>query len=169
MEDFNKNDEQNDGFNGFEFRHERSTILSVFCILSFINAAFQALMNFVTLLTKDSFLAKIENEEAPFDKMAEQMGNKYDEFVDMMTATLSISWIYYLLMTLCFVASFIGVAKMWKMRKSGFHFYAIAQILILIIPSFFNKYVSIGGVVSSAIFTGLFIWFYYVQSKRMTD
>lgn len=160
---------QNDGFNGFEFRHERPTVLSVFCILSFINAALHALMNFVTLLTKDSFLAKIENEEAPFDNIAEQMGDKYDEFVDMIAATLSISWIYYLLMTLCFVASFIGVAKMWKMRKSGFHFYAIAQILILIIPSFFNEIGSIGGVVSSAIFTGLFIWFYYIQSKRMID
>jgi hypothetical protein len=33
--------------------------------------------------------------------------------------------------------SLFGAIKMWNLQKSGFHFYAIAQIILLIIPMIF--------------------------------
>lgn len=38
-----------------------------------------------------------------------------------------------------FGASLIGVWQMWKLRKSGFHFYTMAQVLISLQPWLFLK------------------------------
>jgi hypothetical protein len=54
---------------------------------------------------------------------------------------------------------------MWKLRRSGFHFYAIAQLLMLVLPLLFmgKGFLGLGDVM----FTALFLLIYYLQLKSL--
>ena len=52
-----------------------------------------------------------------------------------------------------------------KLRRSGFHFYAIAQLLMLVLPLLFmgKGFLGLGDVM----FTALFLLIYYLQLKSL--
>jgi hypothetical protein len=55
---------------------------------------------------------------------------------------------------------------MWKMRKTGFHVYTLAQLLVLLITALLGKaYISMGDVMM----TLLFVAFYAVNFFKKTD
>jgi hypothetical protein len=76
-------------------------------------------------------------------------------------------WQFYLLAFLC-ASSIFGAIYLLKMKKIGFHIYAIAQIAQLIIGQFL-----IGGVAKPGVFglvmTLLFIGLYSIYYKKYTD
>ena len=61
--------------------------------------------------------------------------------------------------------SVVGCVLMWNIRRSGFHFYAIAQLLMLVLPLLFlgTGYLGLGDVM----FTALFLLVYYLQLKGL--
>lgn len=61
--------------------------------------------------------------------------------------------------------SVVGCVLMWNLRRSGYHFYAIAQLLMLVLPLLFlgTGYLGLGDVM----FTALFLLLYYMQLKRL--
>lgn len=61
--------------------------------------------------------------------------------------------------------SVVGCVLMWNIRRSGFHFYAIAQLLMLVLPMLFlgTGYLGLGDVM----FTALFLLVYYLQLKGL--
>ena len=65
------------------------------------------------------------------------------------------------LLALC---SVMGCVLMWKLRRTGFHLYAIAQLLMLVLPLLFmgKGYMGIGDLM----FTALFLFIYYRQLKK---
>lgn len=63
------------------------------------------------------------------------------------------------------LASVTGCVLMWNLRRSGFHLYTIAQLLMLVLPLLFmgKGYLGLGDLM----FTALFVFIYYRQLKQL--
>lgn len=149
---------------------KRPEMLTVICVLSFINAVYNGISNFVSFAFYDSFqkvFAQMRNGEGMFADMAEQLGDNWEMFAQASSLAFSIGRGYYFLETLLYVASFIGVLMMWRLQKKGFHVYTIAQCLMIIMTSIFvtNK---IGGFPFGPIFwTAAFVFMYASHYKNV--
>ena len=145
-------------------------MLTVICVLSFINAVYNGISNFISFAFYDSFqkvFAQMRNGEGMFADMAEQLGDNWEMFAQASSLAFSVGRGYYFLETLLYVASFIGVLMMWRLQKKGFHVYTIAQCLMIIMTSIFvtNK---IGGFPFGPIFwTAAFVFMYASHYKNV--
>lgn len=148
----------------------RPEMLTVLCVLSFINAVWNALSNFVSFAfygTFQSVLKQMKDGEGMFAEMAEQMGDSWTTMVEASELAFSVGRGYYFLEMILFVTSFVGVMMMWKLQKRGFHVYTIAQILMLIVASVFVTS-KVGGFPFGPIFwTALFVFLYYSHYKKV--
>ena len=161
MQDYN----QDTQFTDFENpKPQRPIALTVFCILSFINAVYQFIVGISTFLTFD-MLKEMLNSEDILDMM-EKLGIDMETNAGAMEAIFSVNRIYYLLTALLYIGSFIGVLYMWKLQKRGFHFYAIAQILILTVTALFVTRVTGAPIWADVIYTAIFIFLYFSYYKR---
>ena len=149
---------------------KRPEMLTVICVLSFINAVYNGISNFVSFAFYDSFqkvFAQMRNGEGMFADMADQLGDNWEMFAQASSLAFSVGRGYYFLETLLYVASFIGVLMMWRLQKKGFHVYTIAQCLMIIMTSIFvtNK---IGGFPFGPIFwTAAFVFMYASHYKNV--
>ena len=95
--------------------------------------------------------------ETMSEKMLEINGNEniFEEAVNLIINTPRI---YYLLLVLVAVLAIVGAVYMLKLKKLGFHFYIVSQILVLALPMIFIsvKSFSFGGFVISALFVYLY-------------
>jgi hypothetical protein len=73
-------------------------------------------------------------------------------------------WGYYLLTLLFNLGSLTGAILMWKLIKNGFHFYALSNLAMLFLPTFF-----LGIAISwfAIFFTVGFIGMYALHLKCM--
>lgn len=149
---------------------KRPEMLTVICVLSFINAVYNGISNFVSFAFYDSFqkvFAQMRNGEGMFADMAEQLGDNWEMFAQASSLAFSVGRGYYFLETLLYVASFIGVLMMWRLQKKGFHVYTIAQCLMIIATSFFVTS-KIGGFPFGPIFwTAAFVFMYASHYKNV--
>ena len=149
----------------------RPEMLTVLCILSFINAVYNGIVNFISFAFYDSFVALLEqmrNGEGMFEEMAEQVGDNWETMTDAASLAFSVGKAYYFIEMVLFIASFIGVFMMWRMQKKGFHVYAISQILMLITTSIFViSKVGGGFPLGSVLMTLLFILMYLSHYKKV--
>lgn len=157
-----------EGFENPETQRQRPGILSFVCVLSFINAVYNIIVNLIYYLGYHGFIRILNDDEGPLAKMADMYGDQWEKATESARAMFtSIDRVYYLFMALAYIGSFIGVRYMWKLMKKGLHFYAVSQILILIFSTIF-MYNTIGG---SPIFdlltTALFILMYLPHYKRI--
>ena len=161
MEEFTDNQQ----FNEFaDPKPQRPFALSLFCVLSFINAVYQFLVGIFTFLFFDMF-KNIFNDESYIELM-EKYGAASEESQNAMEAIFSVNRSYFLLTALLYVVSFIGVRYMWKRLKKGFHIYAIAQILILIVYVLMFCPVTFTSPWGDVITTALFISIYYTYYRK---
>lgn len=144
---------------------QRPFALSFFCVLSFINAAFQVLSGMVVFLMFDVFKNIFGSEE--YIEMMENAGIDIEAAGNPFDAAFSVRRIYYFLSALLYVFSFIGALDMWKLQKKGFHIYTIAQILILIITAIFVVNVTGASIWGDVIYTAIFVIFYYLHYKKV--
>lgn len=132
---------------------KRPKFLTVLCILTFIFTGLGCLSSIITPLM--SGLVKEYIITAP----------NYDEA--LMAESLKVidaGWGYYMLNLALTLGSMTGAILMWKMRKNGFHFYAISNLAILFVPTLFLG-IAISWV---AIFMSVaFIGMYAVHIKFM--
>ena len=149
---------------------KRPEMLTVICVLSFINAVYNGISNFISFAFYDSFqkvFAQMRNGEGMFADMAEQLGDNWEMFAQASSLAFSVGRGYNFLETILYVASFIGVLMMWRLQKKGFHVYTIAQCLMIIMTSIFvtNK---IGGFPFGPIFwTAAFVFMYASYYKNV--
>ena len=111
-------------------------------------------------------------ENGELDKMMEPFSAMGEEFTKAMNDSMhiftQINPNYYLVLLVLFIASLIGVLKMFKGDKRGFHIYSIAQICMLIDHSVFvYPLQKPSPFTSDLIITILFILLYYLYFKRM--
>ena len=147
--------------------------MTILLVLSFINAVSQILSGFGMCITAPGMsllLASGELEEsmAPFLTLMQMDEAAMNDFWKILEFRLSINPIYYLFIALLYIGSLVGVIKMFKLQRLGFHIYSIAQMLILIVSvifvytkqgqnSFFNDF----------LMTIMFILIYHLYLKRI--
>lgn len=155
-------DQDNQNFENPE--PQRPTGLTIACVLSFINAVLQFLSNLLWLTAYNAMRELSQTEE--YDEMLENFSQDIEMLNSTIQNQLAVSRISYLLMALLYAASFYGVLQMWKLQKQGFHIYAIAQLLILIVTAVFVTSVTGEPIVGTAVLTALWIGIYFIFYKK---
>ena len=159
----------------YNIEHEeepkRPEMLTVLCVLSFINAVWNGLSNLISFVFYDmyqSLSAQMVAGEGIYEDIAEQMGDYWEVLANTLSMTALIGRGYYFIEMVLYIASFVGVLMMWKLQKRGFHVYTIAQILMLITTSVFVTSKIGGGFPFGPIFwTALFVFMYYSHYKNV--
>lgn len=134
---------------------ERPTLLKVLCILSWIGSGIQILTStiysmYVDQTVKQEIIALLPNDD---------MKAMYQKVFDLMDNTS----IWYLLLYL----GNIGVVYlMWNFKKNGFYGYILIQILILFVPFLVTPF-QISQLVTSSLFTMIFIFLYGINVKHL--
>lgn len=87
-----------------------------------------------------------------------------EEFYTMMEQLFEVPKGYYLVCSLLFALELAGTILMWNLRRSGFHSYTIARLLLLLLPRLFlgRGAVALGNVM----FALLFILVYYLLLRK---
>jgi hypothetical protein len=151
-------------------QQKRPTGMTILLVLSFLNACWNILSSLVSYFFIPKLSTMLENgkfEEmmAPFSRMNEEMTKM---MTDGATTLSQINPNYYLILLALFVASMVGVIKMFKGDKKGLHIYAIAQICMLIAHSVFvYPLQNPSPFVSDLLLTVIFILLYYMYFKRL--
>ncbi|MBO7616968.1 MAG: hypothetical protein J6T22_07155 [Bacteroidales bacterium] len=149
---------------------QRPTGMTILLVLSFINACWNILRSIVMYFTTPRITEMLDNGQ--FEEMMQPFSAMGEEFTkamtDNMTTLSQINTNYYLILLVLFIASLVGVLRMFKGDKRGFHIYAIAQILMLINASVFvYPLQKPSPFVSDLLFTIIFILLYFLYFKRM--
>lgn len=150
---------------------KRPTGMTILLVLSFLNACLSIFSNIIMFFATPMLSTMLENGQfedamAPFEStMSEDM---QQSMMDSMTMLANIKPVYYAMMLVLFIGSLIGVIRMFKGNKTGLHFYAIAQILMLIASSIY-KYplLSQSPFLTDMLLTAMFIFVYYSYFKRL--
>ncbi len=149
--------------------------MTVLLILSLVNAClqiFSALSMYLTVPMMSQMLANGELAEAmgPYISMMRMSDEEIKAFWEVIETRLSISPTYYLLTALLYVGSLVGVIKMFKLQRKGFHIYSISQILLLIVAVYYI-YSAPGnnGFFSEFLTTVIFILIYHLYLKRIEN
>lgn len=132
---------------------KRPTFLTVLCILSFISGGLGSLSALITPIFSDIMIEFLKNSP------------NYDETLMEETIMLLRAGLGYYLITFVFaMCSLVGVFFMWKLKKIGFHFYALSNLGLLFAPMLmFDMAISWAGI----FLTASFILLYAVNLKFM--
>lgn len=144
--------------------------MTILLVLSFINACWNILRSIIMYFTTPRMSEMLNNGQ--FEEMMEPFSSMGEEFTkamnDSMTVLTQINTNYYLILLVLFIASLVGVIKMFRGDKRGLHIYAIAQILMLIDASVFvYPLQKPSPFFSDLLLTAIFILIYYLYFKRM--
>ena len=144
--------------------------MTILLVLSFINACWNIIRSFVMYLTTPRLADMIENGE--FEEMMQPFSAFGEDFTKAMTDGMQllaqINPNYYLILLVLFIASLVGVIRMFKGDKRGLHIYSVAQICMLIDHSVFvYPLQKPSPFVSDLLFTAIFILLYFLYFKRM--
>ncbi|MBQ3945888.1 MAG: hypothetical protein II670_09835 [Alphaproteobacteria bacterium] len=149
---------------------KRPTGMTILLVLSLINACWNILRSIIMYFTTPRMSEMLNNGQ--FEEMMEPFSSMGEEFTkamnDSMTVLSQINTNYYLILLVLFIASLVGVIKMFRGDKRGLHIYAIAQILMLIDASVFvYPLQKPSPFFSDLLLTAIFILIYYLYFKRM--
>lgn len=130
---------------------KRPMFLTVLCVLTFIASGLGTLVALFTPLFAEQLIELIKS--APnFDEANMAEGVR----------VLQAGWGYYLTVAALSGLSLVGAIFMWQLKKMGFHFYAIANLLVLFVPTMM---LSIQMSWLSVFTTGCFILLYGLNFK----
>ena len=149
---------------------KRPVGMTILLVLSFLNACWNILSSLVSYFFIPRLSTMLENGQ--FEEMIAPFSSINEETAKMMTdGAMMLSQInpnYYLILMALFIASLVGVIKMFKGDKRGLHIYSIAQICMLINASaFVYPLQKPSPFVSDLLLTAIFILLYYMYFKRM--
>lgn len=146
---FNENQDQNKQKNQDKF-------LKILCFLTFIWSGFGIFTNLLLSLFFENYKILIPEMNFP---------TEYKDLKQMLLIMMSAGRFYFFISLLLNISSFYGAYLMLKMKKQGFHFYAIAQIIMLLLPMIFLK--SLPFSFMEFITTALFIAFYAIHTREI--
>ena len=132
---------------------QRPQLLTVLAILSFIGSGLSFFSYLMISFYYDAVLNVIETQ------LSELYPEMFAEFVRTAGRT------FFILGMLAYAGSLYGVYLMWNLQKVGLHYYALAQIVILILPLVFVS--TQLSVIPGLLLTSLFVLLYYRSFKMM--
>jgi hypothetical protein len=106
----------------FDGQLKRPSLLTFLCILSFTGSGLTAISGLFVFINHQ-LIGEIITDEA-----LSQYGMQLQMFK-------AIPRQFFLLTAMLNIVSFVGVRFMWRLRRPGFHLYAISQLLILIVST----------------------------------
>ena len=156
--------------NNTQQTQKRPVGMTILLVLSLINACWNIFSSSISLIMKPVMSEMLNNGQ--FDEMMQPFSAMGGEFSKAMNEGMQVfSQIdskFYLILLVLFIASLIGVIKMFKGDKRGFHIYSIAQICMLIDNSMFvYPLQKPSPFFSDMMLTAMFILLYYLYFKRM--
>lgn len=148
------------------------TILLVLSLVNAILQIFSSLGMWITTPVMSQMMADgtLEESMAPFLSMMQMGEEELKAFWEIIELRLSVNPVYYLFTALLYIGSLIGVIKMFKLQRTGFHFYSISQMLILIVTVVYivSKQGS-AGFFNDFLMTVMFILIYHLYLKRIEN
>ncbi len=130
----------------------RPDLLTFLCIMTFISSGIMAFSNLLVSLSYSMIMEMANTGELNFPGM---------------DIYLSLPLNYFLISFVLYAGSVFGAARMWNLRKIGFHIYTVSQIAILIIPSFYEQFNEFP--LFNVLLTAVFILLYATNLKHMTQ
>ena len=150
---------------------KRPVGMTILLVLSLLNAIYQITASIITFVLMPVMKEMMENGQ--FEDLAERFiptldPDMLETLMTNLSVQLSVNPVYYLLLAVLYAGSLVGVIRMFKLERIGFHIYSISQLLILIaevafvyskLPQspFFNEFLT----------TVLFILIYHLFFKRI--
>ena len=155
-------------------RPKLSTALNVLTILTFIGCVLQvftAIFGYVSAKTsydsRDKVLADLNKEEVP--EFARKMVGDPQKFIEMVTKSYENRMPIMIITIVAAALCFYGALQMRKLKKQGFTFYVIGELLPFLSLGLFIGAVGFSGIgfmVSIAVAL-IFIVLYAMQRKNM--
>ncbi len=145
--------------------------MTILLVLSFLNAVLNIFSSIIMFFGTPMLAEMMKNGQFE-DAMAPFLSTANEEMrtamMDSMATLSNIKPVYYLFMLVLFVGSLIGVIRMFKLDKRGFHIYSISQLLMLIAASVY-KYplMQPSPFMTDMLLTAMFILVYYLYIKRL--
>ena len=103
---------------------KRPRRLTVLCILTFIFSGLGCLSSILTPFLADEMSDFIKNSP-----------NYKDEAFAESIKVIEAGWIYHFPTFILALGSVLGAVLMWRLKKVGFHLYAISNLSLLFIPT----------------------------------
>ncbi len=154
---------------------KRPVGMTILLVLSLVNAILQIFSSFgmwisVPVLSQMMADGTLEETMAPFLSLMQMGDDELKAFWEVMENRISTSPSYYLFTALLYVGSLVGVIKLFKLQRTGFHIYSISQMLILIV-SVIYVYSKQGstGFFNDFLMTVMFILLYHLYLKRIEN
>jgi hypothetical protein len=132
---------------------QRPLLLTVLCILTFISTGISILSSLTIPLLSDVTVELL--------KMPQFASEANPEVIKVIQA----GWGYYMIILLLSSVSLTGAIMMWNLRKNGFHFYTISNILLFYLPILWFGF---PFSILSAFFPAAFIALYGMHLKYMS-
>jgi hypothetical protein len=132
---------------------KRPVLLTVLCSLTFLGSGLNIASGLMIALFIEPFRVVLGNIEKTFDLPGMEI---------LKAATPG----FFFSTALFYALSLTGAILMWKLKKAGFHFYTIAQILLILAPMYFLKMP--GPSLLDIILSDIFIILYSLHLKIMT-
>lgn len=132
--------------------------LTFLCVLSFMGSGLALISNLYIFLLYQSIPDLLESEDLM------EIANVDTEM--MLSFIQATGRIFFLISSVLYATSLSGVYLMWHLRKKGIHFYAIAQILLLIISLLFmnSQYSVLPGLLMTVLFILLYAKYYKIMN-----
>ncbi len=108
---------------------QRPLLLTVLCILTFTGSGLSAFANLLLFFYYDPIKNIFESGQLNIIEGTGEM--------ESIKILMNITPDFFLFQGILYMISLFGAIMMWRLNKMGFHFYAIAQILLLIIFEFY--------------------------------
>lgn len=132
---------------------QRPQLLTVLAILSFVGSGLSFFSYLIMSVSYDSILSVIETE------LSEIYPEMFADFVRQAGRT------FFMVGGLVYAGSLYGVYKMWNLQKEGLHYYAISQLVILLLPLVFVS--TQLSILPGLLLTTVFVLLYYRSFKMM--
>ncbi len=113
----------------YQANQPRPNGLSVLCVLSFVGSGLSFFSHLLVWLFYDVFLELLYS-----DAYSTIPNLNIEELQSYLEAG---GKLFFFVSAVLFFVSLVGVYKMWHLKKIGIHYYAIAQILLVIMPLLF--------------------------------
>ena len=132
---------------------KRPQLLSILCVLTFLSTGLGIFTSILTPMISD-YLVEFITSMPGYEQNLTEEG----------LIILKAGWGYYLVSLVLISLSLFGAIKMWKLKRIGFHFYTIANLLLFCLPSIF---LSMDFNLIGLVLPGLFIGLYAIHLKQM--
>lgn len=125
---------------------KRPRFLTLLCILTFISTGFSIIGSIITTPMAD-FMIEFIRHSPEYNP---------DEYATLFVLW-KMGWGFYLAILLFTLLSLTGALLMWNLKKNGFHFYTIANIILVYLPVVWaGTPLNIATVFMSAAFIGMY-------------